>query len=99
MNEHGKDKAIREFESTFKYDSDYSRGAVSGFEKGLDHRDAEVSALRERVDKAEQLVQDFAAWSTKYPRSKVYPMSKINMDDELIELENRAKEIAEALTK
>ena len=43
----------------------------------------------------EQLIKDFADWSIKYPRSRVYPMSSLHMDDELVALEKRAKEIME----
>lgn len=43
--------------------------------------------------KALELVKDLANWSRKYPRGEVYHMSKMSMDDELIELEERAKEL------
>lgn len=44
-----------------------------------------------------QLVKDLAEWSKKYPRRKVYPVGKISMDDELIELEERAKQLSQCL--
>lgn len=45
-----------------------------------------------------QLVKDLAEWSKKYPRRKVYPVGKISMDDELIELEERAKQLSQCLS-
>lgn len=75
---------------------------IRGLTRGVAISDAELSLLRERVksaDDAKQLVEDLAAWSTKYPRSGIYPMSKMDMDDELIELENRAKAITSTLNK
>jgi len=41
---------------------------------------------------AEEIVKKLADWSKKYPRGRVYPMSKQTMDNELIEIENKAKE-------
>jgi len=41
---------------------------------------------------AESIVAKLAEWSKKYPRGTIYPMSKISMDDELVEIENLAKE-------
>ena len=46
---------------------------------------------------ASQLVKDLAEWSRKYPRGRVYPMSKMSMDDELVKLEERAKELSQHL--
>ena len=46
---------------------------------------------------ASQLVKDLAEWSIKYPRGRVYPMSKMSMDDELVKLEERAKELSQHL--
>jgi hypothetical protein len=43
---------------------------------------------------AESIVAKLAEWSKKYPRGMVYPMSKISMDNELIEIENLAKRYA-----
>lgn len=43
---------------------------------------------------AEEIVKKLADWSKKYPRGRVYPMSKQTMDNELIEIENEAKEYA-----
>lgn len=46
---------------------------------------------------ASKLISDMAEWSRKYPRDRVYNTSKLSMDDELIKLEERAKEIDEYL--
>jgi len=46
---------------------------------------------KEEAITAEEIVQKLAEWSKKYPRGRVYPMSKQSMDDELIEIENLAK--------
>lgn len=43
---------------------------------------------------AEQIVQKLAEWSKKYPRGKVYHISKQSMDDELIAIEKEAVEYA-----
>ena len=50
-----------------------------------------IDALKEREKELVELVKDFAEWSNKYPRGRVYPMSQKSMDDELIKLEERAK--------
>jgi hypothetical protein len=39
---------------------------------------------------AEDIVKRLADWSRKYPRGRVYPVSKMSMDDELIEIEKAA---------
>jgi len=43
---------------------------------------------------AEEIVKALADWSNKYPRGRVYSMNKMSMDEELIEIENMAKEYA-----
>jgi len=43
---------------------------------------------------AEEIVKALADWSNKYPRGRVYSMNKMSMDEELIEIENIAKEYA-----
>ncbi|HYH14328.1 MAG TPA: hypothetical protein VD794_03855 [Flavisolibacter sp.] len=49
------------------------------------------------VDSALQIVNDLAAWSTRYPRNKIYGYSsKDKMDGELIALEERAKSFVSA---
>ena len=40
---------------------------------------------------AEEIVRLLAFWSIKYPRNRIYGMSKVTMDDELVEIENLAK--------
>lgn len=39
-----------------------------------------------------KIVSDLASWSLKYPRSGIYS-TKSKMDEELIELEDRAKDL------
>lgn len=46
-----------------------------------------------------KIVEGLAAWSKKYPRGMIYSMSRITMDDELIELEEQAKQLVEQLDK
>lgn len=41
---------------------------------------------------ADDIVKMLADWSNRYPRGRVYPMSKMSMDDELIEIEKLAKD-------
>lgn len=48
---------------------------------------------KQLIEKQRELIRDFAAWSIKYPRDRIYPMSKLHMDDELIALEERAKQL------
>jgi len=45
------------------------------------------------MEKYKSLVIELAEWSRKYPRDRIYSMRKIKMDDELIALENKAKEL------
>lgn len=40
-----------------------------------------------------QLVKDLASWSNRWNRNTIYDMQNTDMDDELIVLENRAKEL------
>lgn len=44
-----------------------------------------------RIRELEEVVQSLADWSRKYPKGRIYPMSKITMDDELSEIENKSK--------
>ncbi len=53
----------------------------------------EQSAQSEAI----KLAKDLAAWSDKYPRGRVYSTRQQKMDDELIELEDRAKKIVSIL--
>lgn len=53
----------------------------------------QVSEVREVTDEYKQIVQDLADWSLKYPRGKVYPMRNVTMDNELIDIEERAKKL------
>ena len=46
------------------------------------------------METAEEIVKALADWSNKYPRGRVYSMNKMSMDEELIEIENMAKEYA-----
>ena len=47
---------------------------------------------KRRGDTALKIVVDLAAWSDKYPRGRIYPMSgKENMDAQLVAIEDRAK--------
>jgi len=59
----------------------------------LNHLKSKLIPLQPMLDDASHLVNDLAKWSIKYPRNRVYSMSKITMDDELINLEERAKKI------
>lgn len=51
----------------------------------------------EEIEKAKQLVIDLANWSEKYPRGGIYSIGQTFMDDELIALEDRAKELKSKL--
>ena len=44
---------------------------------------------------AEKIVKMLSDWSLKYPRGPIYPMSKMSMDNELIEIEKAAKQFCE----
>lgn len=46
---------------------------------------------KELAEAAEKIVLSLAEWSRKYPRGPIYPMSQKKMDNELIEIEERAK--------
>jgi hypothetical protein len=46
--------------------------------------------------KLKQIAIDLANWSKKYLREHTYPMNKMSMDDELIEIEERAKKAVES---
>lgn len=56
----------------------------------------EVSSIRRKVKEpeksAEEIVRLLAEWSEKYPRDRIYHVSKMSMDDELIAIEKQAKE-------
>lgn len=49
----------------------------------------------ERNMEAAKIAYDLAEWSRKYPRDDVYSFHQKKMDDELIELEERAKALPE----
>lgn len=51
----------------------------------------ELHSKDARIKELEEVVQSLADWSKKYPKGKIYPMSKITMEDELSEIENKAK--------
>lgn len=40
-----------------------------------------------------EVVTELTEWSEKYPRGRIYPMSQRKMDDELIAIEEKAKQI------
>lgn len=63
----------------------------------LNSQEAAQLGISDVMASASQLVKDLAEWSRKYPRERVYPMSKISMDDELVKLEERAKELSQHL--
>ena len=46
------------------------------------------------METAEEIVKALADWSNKYPLGRVYSMNNMSMDEELIEIENMAKEYA-----
>jgi hypothetical protein len=46
-------------------------------------------------DSFKQIVVDLAAWSSKYPRGRIYNASGSTMDEELISLEGRAVALSE----
>lgn len=50
------------------------------------------SLNRKSDEAADDIIRSLAEWSIKYPKGLIYPMSKITMDDELEQLEKRAKE-------
>jgi len=52
--------------------------------------------MNEEYKDAIKVAYDLAEWSRKYPRWQTYPMAKISMDDELIALEKRAKQLPTA---
>jgi hypothetical protein len=78
---------------------EYSFTFQIGFEKGYHVRDTELQAEltrlkkeNEEAKKAIEIVQTLPDWSWKYPRGKIYPMSQKSMDDELVKIEEQAKE-------
>lgn len=59
-------------------------------------------SMREELIKMEEafnIVKELAEWSMKYPRGRVYPMSKLTMDDELVKLEEKAKQFINQLNQ
>ena len=66
-------------------------------EEPLKNNETAQLGIGDVMASASQLVKDLAEWSRKYPRGRVYPMSEISMDDELVELEERAKELSQHL--
>ncbi len=39
----------------------------------------------------EEIAKDLAEWSRKYPRGRIYGMSNMSMDEELVAIETKAK--------
>ena len=66
-------------------------------EEPLKNNETAQLGIGDVMASASQLVKDLAEWSRKYPRGRIYPMSKISMDDELVKLEERAKELSQHL--
>lgn len=60
----------------------------------LDESTPPVSAMEDAVN----IVKRLAEWSEKYPRGRIYNISKATMDDELVELEEQAKKYIASLT-
>ena len=63
----------------------------------LNNQETAQLGIGDVMASASQLVKDLAEWSRKYPRGRIYPMSKISMDDELVKLEELAKELSQHL--
>jgi hypothetical protein len=61
-------------------------------------RNAKLQSDKETLLEALKITTELAEWSERYPRGRTYPISKINMDDELIAIEEKAKKFI-AITK
>lgn len=70
----------------------YSYDFVCWLIKQLQDNGNEVNVLMK------SLVKDLAQWSERYPRGRTYSIRQITMDDELIEMEERAKELSKHIS-
>lgn len=69
---------------------------IAGFECCMNETKsitAEMKNVSTEMDKCYDLVAKLAAWSRKYPRDRIYGYSKQTMDDELIQMEEEAKQL------
>jgi hypothetical protein len=55
--------------------------------------DLEYQLVQPLVDDAVAIVTKIAEWSRRYPRNVTYGISQIKMDNELIEIEELAKQL------
>lgn len=71
------------------------REVIQPKDKRILELEAENKALREAAD----VLSELAKWSRKYPRGRIYGMSQMSMDEELIQIEERAKKCIDQLLK
>lgn len=93
-----KDQAAREYgHGDFQQALGYlvAGGDVMEFQ---DIEDRAMEIYAEKVNGLSiEIVKKLSDWSEKYPRGRVYAMSKMSMDDELVEIEKCAKEFINQL--
>jgi hypothetical protein len=95
MTPQDKERIYAEVFRIIRYQTDI--GYDDRHEEVIVGQDKAASAILSLIEREQQplkeIAQGLADWSRKYPRGRIYSASNMSMDDELIALEEKAKEI------